>query len=58
MWPPEALEFLRELEDHTRAVAARARGDERIRAQLDATWPFVAWLTEQVGSSQLQRRGR
>ena len=32
--------------------------DERIRAQLDATRPFVAWLTEQVGSSQLQRRGR
>ena len=31
---------------------------ERVRAQLDATRPLVTWLTEHVGPSQLQRRGR
>jgi len=31
---------------------------ERIRAQLDATRPLVTWLTEQVGPTRLERRGR
>jgi uncharacterized protein (TIGR02453 family) len=31
---------------------------QRIGAQLDATRPLVTWLTENIGPSQQQRRGR
>lgn len=32
--------------------------DERVRAQLDATRPLIAWLAANVGPSQIERRRR
>jgi len=57
MWPPEALAFLRELEDNNDRDWFRANR-ARYDAHLVATRPLVQWLGANVGPSTLPRRTR